>query len=114
MLNELVFTVDQAKPTRAVQITLAEAGLKERSHLQEWVLADPHILGTDTMIVTSEFASWAGSDGAKDPDRLDVLGLLSDGRLMVAELKRGKAPQTVEMQALITTPRARAASKSRS
>jgi hypothetical protein len=106
MLNELVFTVDHAKPTRATRITLGDAGLRERNHLQEWVLADPHILGEDTMVVTSEFASWAGAGGAKDEDRLDVLGLLNDGRLVVAELKRGAAPHSAHMQALNYAARA--------
>lgn len=106
MLSELVFTVDQSKPSRATKIGLDEAGLKERAHLQEWILTDPQILGSDTMVVTSEFASWAGMDGAKDLDRLDVLGLLSDGRLVVAELKRGTAPHTAQMQALNYAARA--------
>jgi hypothetical protein len=36
----------------------------------------------------------------RERDRLDVLGLGADGRLVVAELKRDRAPDTVEMQAI--------------
>jgi hypothetical protein len=52
------------------------------------------------MVVTSEFGSFINSKGNKDADRLDVLGLATDGHLVLAELKRGPAPDTVEMQAL--------------
>jgi hypothetical protein len=38
--------------------------------------------------------------GTRERDRLDVLGLGADGRLVVAELKRNQAPDTVEMQAI--------------
>ena len=55
---------------------------------------------------TSEFAGWATKKGEKDLDRLDVLGLASDGGLVLCELKRGKAPATVEMQALNYAARA--------
>ena len=97
--DELVFTVSgaEAKPVRAT--TLPEIGLSERYHLQEWVLAHPEILGPGIKVVTFEFDRWWAAGG--DPlDRLDVLGLDRSGRLVVAELKRDAAPDTVEMQAL--------------
>jgi hypothetical protein len=64
------------------------------------VLAHPQILGEDVLVVTSEFGRWVGIDRGVERDRLDVLGLDSSGRLVVAELKRGTAPDTVGMQAL--------------
>jgi hypothetical protein len=97
--DEVVFTVAEATATPAERITLAEAGLTERSHLQEWAIARPEILGPDVLIVTFEFDQWSSASGPQK-DRLDILGLGSDGRLVVAELKRGKAPDTVDMQAI--------------
>jgi hypothetical protein len=79
--------------------TLATAGLLERQHLQEWVIAHPQILGGAIKIVTSEYDVWAvGGDPQRD--RLDILGLDVDGRLVVVELKRGVVGDTVEMQAI--------------
>jgi len=100
MTGERVYTVQGATATPAVPITLAEAGLRERDDLQEWVLAHPEILGTEVMVVTFEFGRWRSSSGARERDRLDVLGLDTEGRLVVAELKRDRAPETVEMQAI--------------
>ncbi len=99
MPNDLLFTVTGSTATPAQPVTLAEAGLRERRDLQEWVLAHPHILGDDIVIVTFEFDRWWASSAAPG-DRLDVLALGADGRLVVAELKRDKAPDTVEMQAI--------------
>jgi hypothetical protein len=100
MAGELVFGVANEMAVPGELTTLAEAGLLERAHLQEWVLAHPQILGDDVLVVTSEFGRWIDIDKRIDRDRLDVLGLDSTGHLVVTELKRGKAPDTVEMQAL--------------
>ncbi|PPL19214.1 hypothetical protein [Microterricola pindariensis] len=100
MNGELVFTVNGATATAAIPIGLAQAGLKERQHLQEWVIAHPEVLGSSIKIVAFEFGSWTGHTGEKERDRLDVLALDGDGHLIVVELKRDKAPDTVEMQAL--------------
>jgi hypothetical protein len=100
MADELLFTVVGPHAAPAEPIGLAEAGLKERSDLQEWVLAHPEILGSGVKVVTFEFDRWATSSGPTPQDRLDVLGLGTDGRLVVAELKRDKAPDTTEMQAI--------------
>jgi hypothetical protein len=48
---------------------------EQRSHLQEWVIAHPKILGSDVYIVAFEFGQWIGLSGSKERDRLDVLGL---------------------------------------
>lgn len=97
--NELLFTVKGSHASPAQAVTLAEVGLRERRDLQEWVLANPDILGEDLLIVTFEFDRWWSSSTAP-ADRLDVLALGTEGRLVVAELKRDRAPDTVEMQAI--------------
>lgn len=98
-VDEVVFTVTGATATPTRGISLEEAGLTERAHLQEWVIAYPEILGPDVVIVTFEFDQWSAASSAPR-DRLDVLGLGRDGRLVIAELKRGRAPDTVDMQAV--------------
>lgn len=99
MGDEQVFTVSGSVAEPATPVSLSEVGLTERAHLQEWVLAHPSILGPGIMIVTFEFDRW-WSSGGNPLDRLDVLGLDRSGQLVVAELKRGAAPDTVEMQAV--------------
>lgn len=98
--SELVFEVTAGDAAQASPIQLSEAGFFERAHLQEWVLKHPEIIGTDVMVVTSEFDRWRKSSGAQQLDRLDVLGLDSDGRLVVVEIKRGPAPDTTDLQAI--------------
>ena len=53
----------------------------------------------EVMIVTFEFDQWTAAAGPQR-DRLDVLALGKDGRLVVAELNRDRAPETVDMQAI--------------
>ena len=106
MADRLLFTVQGKTPVVAKEITLAEAGLKEREDVEEWVIAQPALIGPDVLIVTSEFAGWASKKGDRDLDRLDVLALAADGRLVLAELKRDKAPTTVGMQVLNYAARA--------
>lgn len=74
---------------------LAELGLRERDDLQEWVIEEPRILGEELLIITSEYA------GFEDTlDRLDVLALDREGRLVVIELKRDRADSNSDLQAL--------------
>jgi hypothetical protein len=98
--NELVFRVEGSAAKPAERITLVEAGLFERQHLQEWVVAHPEMLGEGVMVVTMEFDRWATHSGQTTADRLDVLGLDRTGRLVVAELKREVAPEPTVMQAV--------------
>jgi hypothetical protein len=100
MSGELVFTIAEGDASPSAPVNFAEAGLRERDHLQEWVLAYPQILGEDLRIVSFEFDRWLAGTGEPTYDRLDVLALDRSGRLVVAELKRDLAPPTVSMQAL--------------
>jgi hypothetical protein len=74
MDGEFVFSVVNSRATAATPITLAEAGLKERDHLQEWVIAHPEILGPSILVVTSEFDRWASKSGSERHSP-DVIGL---------------------------------------
>ena len=58
MSNQLIFTVEPGAAQRAKPVSLADAGLKERADLQEWVRANPEILGDNVRIVTFEFGRW--------------------------------------------------------
>jgi hypothetical protein len=82
--DEVVFAVAGSTANPAERITLSAAGLQEREHLQEWVITHPEIIGPRVMIVTFEFDHWISASGAQK-DRLDILGLGDDGRIVVAE-----------------------------
>ena len=75
-------------------------GLTERAHYRNRVIAHPEIIGPGVLTIAFEFDRWTTSNGPAPKDRLDVLGLDRDGRLVVAELKRGVAPDTVDVQAI--------------
>ncbi|MDK3256600.1 MGMT family protein [Blastococcus capsensis] len=96
----MLFEVDGRSARPAATHSLREVDLEERAHLQEWVLDQPQVLGDDVLIVTSEFDRWTGQDGTRARDRLDVLGLDSSGRLVVAELKRDDSGGDVHLQAI--------------
>ena len=78
---------------------MASFGFWERRDLQAWIIEQPEIVETDLLLITSEFDRWQSQEQIV-ADRLDVLFLDSDGSLLVAELKRGEAPDTTELQAL--------------
>jgi hypothetical protein len=98
--EEIVFIVDDTKAIPLAAVEIASLHFLERQHLQEWVLQQPEIIGDEVLIITFEFDQWGVTSGTAPRDRLDVLGLGSDGRLVVAELKRGRAPDTVDLQSI--------------
>ncbi len=79
--------------------SMAELKLLERQNLQSWVETYPEMIGVDLMLITTEFDQWELRE-QRVPDRLDVLMLDKDGDLLVAELKRGEAADTTDLQAL--------------
>lgn len=100
MYDEIVLTVRDAAASSLARASLPDLEFGERRHLQEWVTANPAILGSGVEIVTTEYDRWQTSEGTPIADRLDVLGVDPEGHLVVAELKRAEAPRTVHMQAI--------------
>ena len=99
MPSEVAFSLVDGNVKQLTEVTLEEIGLKERRDLQRWIESYPEIVGPDLLVVTTEFDRWEfGAERVRD--RLDVLLLDSAGSLVVAELKRGEAPDTVDLQAL--------------
>ncbi len=81
------------------EITLQSLGLRERSDLQRWIMDHPEIVGPQLLLVSTEFDQWEIRD-QRVLDRLDVLFLDATGALVVAELKRDRASDTTDLQAL--------------
>ncbi len=75
--------------------TFQELGLKERQDLEEWVIRNPAILGEPLLVITSEYE---GFDQTQE--RLDVLAIDKQGKLVVVELKTDDSGPTVELQAI--------------
>ena len=68
--------------------------LNERD-LQEWIEQNPEALGEDLLIIQKEFDGFAGTR-----ERLDLLALDKEGRLVVIENKRDDSGRHVVWQAL--------------
>jgi hypothetical protein len=100
MPDEVLFTVAGKTATLAKSVRIEDLGLTEPAHLERWVIQHPEALGAGMMIVASQYDKWVTPGGTEANDRLDLLGLDKEGRLVVGELKRGRAPDTVELQAV--------------
>lgn len=99
MSDEVAFGIIDGNVQQLTGVALGDIGFRERQDLQRWIEDYPEIVGPDLLVVTTEFDRWEFGAG-RVRDRLDVLFLDSTGSLIVAELKRGEAPDTVDLQAL--------------
>src|SRR5919107_4295323 len=97
--GEIVFNVANGQVTEMPATTLKDIGFRESADLQRWIEEYPEIVERDLLVVTTEFNQWE-LRAQRVEDRLDVLFLDSDGAPVVGELKRGEAPDTVDLQAL--------------
>ena len=100
-MSETVLVVDLAtgESSTLAEATLQQVGLQERRDLQRWITRHPDLVGEGLLLITSEFDRWELREQRVD-DRLDVLFLDSEGCLVVAELKRDRASDTTDLQAL--------------
>ena len=77
------------------EIQFADAGFKERSDIQEWILANPKILGDDLLIIAKEFS---GFD--RTSERPDLVAVDTDGNVVIIELKRDDSGTNAHWQAI--------------
>ena len=75
--------------------SFSELGFRERSHLQEWIKKHPSCLGEELLIIQKEFSGFSDTS-----ERLDLLALDKDGRLVIIENKLDDTGRDVTWQAL--------------
>ena len=75
--------------------SFTELNLTERNDLQEWIADNPRILGENLLIIQKEFSGFSETN-----ERLDLLALDEDGRLVVIENKLDDSGKDVVWQAL--------------
>ena len=73
----------------------SDLDLQERPHLQEWLVQTPEALGEELLIIQKEFDGFADTR-----ERLDLLALDKEGRLVVIENKLDDSGRDVVWQAL--------------
>ncbi len=77
------------------EVDFSRLGFQERRDIQEWVSDNPGILGDDLLIIGKEFS---GFD--RTSERLDLLAVERDGKLVVIELKRDDTGADAHWQAI--------------
>ncbi|MFW7267662.1 DUF4268 domain-containing protein [Gluconacetobacter sp. Hr-1-5] len=92
-----MYRVDRAsnRISRLTQKRFCDLALRERDHLQEWLVHQPDALGEDLLILQKEFD---GFDETRE--RLDLLALDKEGNLVVIENKLDDSGRDVTWQAL--------------
>ena len=92
-----MFKVDisENRLVRLEKKRFAALNFRERDHLQEWIVDMPGVLGEELLIVQKEFDGFADTR-----ERLDLLALDKEGRLVVIENKLDDSGRDVVWQAL--------------
>ena len=90
-----VLTEQDSSRSKLTEVNFADLGLTERSDLQEWIAAKPDILGDDLLIIGKEFRDFDRTD-----ERVDLVAVDRDGKLVVIELKRDDSGTDVHGQAI--------------
>lgn len=75
--------------------TFEDIKCKERQDLQEWIVSNPAILGEDLLIIQKEFSDFENTN-----ERLDLLALDKNGRLVIIENKTDDTGKDVVWQAI--------------
>ena len=92
-----LFKIDSKdKQSQAIkEAEFSQLGFQERRDIQEWVAANPSILGEDLLIIGKEF-----SDFDRVNERLDLLAVDPTGKLVIIELKRDDSGADAYWQAI--------------
>src|SRR6266446_1053134 len=78
--------MDQGKSLTLIQTGFAELGVKESQDLEEWIKANPDILGSELLLLTSEY------------DRFDKSCVPTDCRIIRIVVARDPEPGRVRRQ----------------
>jgi hypothetical protein len=87
-LNMTVWRVDGQQLTE-----LPKARLDQEQRLEQWVAADPKLLGLDVLVIGRQVRTAYGG-------YVDLLGIDQDGDLTIIELKKDRTPREIVAQVL--------------
>ena len=92
-----LFKIDSKdKQSQAIkEAEFSQLGFQERRDIQEWVAANPSILGEDLLIIGKEFSGFDRTN-----ERLDLLAVDLNGKLVIIELKRDDSGTDAYWQAI--------------
>ena len=93
----MLFRIDIAakQANKVAEASFAELKVLERYDLQQWILSTPELLGESLLVITTECDRFD-----RTSERLDVLALDEDGKLVIVELKRTAVATAADLQAL--------------
>lgn len=77
------------------ETTFPQRGIKEREDLQRLLRTNISVVDPDVLVIAEEFAEWEDSKR-----RIDLLGVDTNGNLVVIELKRDEDGGHMELQAI--------------
>ena len=86
---------DTRVPVRVEQVGLSDIGIKERTDLEAWVIANPKLLGERLLVISVEFYRFD-----RAPERLDILAIDERGVLVIVELKLDLEGSHADLQAI--------------
>ena len=92
-----LFRIDDSsrKSEEIMEVEFSQLGFRERRDIQEWIAANPSILGEGLLVIAKEFSGFDRTN-----ERLDLLAVDVDGRLVVIELKRDDTGTDAHWQAI--------------
>ena len=80
---------------KITEVEFSRLGFQERRDIQEWIAANPGILGEGLLIIGKEFSGFDRTN-----ERLDLLAVDEDGKLVIIELKRDHSGSDAHWQAI--------------
>jgi RecB family endonuclease NucS len=81
--------------TMRQETTFKKGGILKRQNLKRWIENQPEILLQELLVVTTGYDKLD-----KRNERLDLLAINKDGKLVVVELKRNDSGKRVELQSI--------------
>lgn len=90
----MVFHID-GDNVHSLSRTSFEAIDIAEANIEEWIIQNPSMLGEELLVVASQYAKFD-----RTTERPDVLALDPEGKLVVVELKRDRADDTTDLQAI--------------
>jgi hypothetical protein len=74
-------------------VPIGRGTLAAEKNLEDWIVNDPRLVGVDILTIGRQVTTESGG-------RIDILGIDSEGDLVIVELKRNRTPREVVAQVL--------------